>query len=116
MSTVNRDAGYYFTAWSDGTRIDKEARVHWVASRAEMIERLQERGGDLKVIDAVPGDFGDCYSKHIGVPDLERLADAIPFATPDDFIVRAPGTHPGGAFWWVDFYPAVYVPVYEAEE
>ena len=58
---------------------------------------------------------GDCYSKHIGVPDLERLAEEIPLATPDDFIVRAPGQHPGGSFYWVDFYPTVYVPVYEAE-
>lgn len=116
MTTVNRNAGYYYTAGSDGTRIDKEARIHWAASKPEMIERLQERGGDLKVIGVEPGDFSDCYSKHVGMPDLERLAEAIPFATPDDFIVRAPGQHPGGGFYWVDFYPPVYVPVYAPEE
>ena len=116
MSTVNRNAGYYFTSWSDGTRIDREARIHWASSKPEMLERLQSCERDLKVIDAEPGDFGDCYSKHIGEPDLEMLAEAIPFATPDDFIVRAPGQHPGGSFYWVDFYPTVYVPVYEPEE
>ena len=116
MSTVNRDAGYYYTAWSDWTRFDKEARIHWAASKAEMIQRLQESCGDLKVIGVEPGSFGDCYSKHTSMPDLDRLAEAIPHATPDDFNVRAPGTHPGGGFYWVDFYPTVYVPVYEAEE
>jgi hypothetical protein len=116
MATVNRNAGHYFTAWSDGTRIDKEARIHWAASKPEMIERLQDCSGDLKVIDVEPGDFGDCYSKHVGMPDLERLAEAIPYATTDDFNVRAPGQHPGGSFYWVDFYPTVYVPVYAPEE
>jgi hypothetical protein len=115
VTTINRNAGYYYTAWADGTKIDRGARIHWAASKAEVIQRLQELGGDLKVIGAEPGDFGDSYSKHVGMPDLERLAEAIPFAAPDDFIVRAPGQHPGGAFWWVDFYPTVYVPVYEAE-
>jgi len=115
MTTINRNAGYYYTDWSDGTRIDKEAHVYWAASKAEMLERLQECGGDLKVIGIEPGSFGDCYSKHVGMPDLERLAEAIPLDTPDDFNVRAPGQHPGGGFYWVDFYPTVYVPVYEAE-
>lgn len=115
MATVNRDTGYYYTAWSDGTRIDREARIHWAGSKPEMLARLQERCGDLKVIGVEPGDFGDCYSKHVGIPDLERLAEAIPLATPDDFTVRAPGQHPGGKLYWVDFYPTVYVPVYETE-
>jgi hypothetical protein len=116
MATVNRNAGYYYTACSDGARIDRGARIHWASSKAEMIAQLQDRGGDLKVIDVEPGDFGDCYSKHVVMPDLESLAERIPLATPDDFIVRAPGQHPGGSFWWVDFYPTVYVPVYEAGE
>jgi hypothetical protein len=116
MATVNRNAGYYYTAWADADgRIDKEAHIYWAASKPEMLERLRESCGDLKVIDVEPGYFGDCYSKHVGEPDLERLAEGIPLATPDDFNVRAPGQHPGGSFYWVDFYPTVYVPVYEAE-
>lgn len=115
MTTINRNAGYYYTAWSDGARIEERARIHWASSKAEMIARLQERGGDLKVIDVELGDFGDCYSKHVSMPDLERLAEAIPHATTDDFNVRAPGTHPGRGFYWVDFIHPVYVPVYEVE-
>jgi hypothetical protein len=115
MSTQNKSAGYYFVVLHHSTKIDPEARIQWALSKPEMLERMQDCYR-TEIVDAVPGHFGDCYAKTVGKPDLEALALDIPLGDADDFIVRGPGTHPGGRMYWIDFAHTVYVPVEKADE
>jgi len=110
---------YYFTCDSDAGKIDKGARFYRAASKPEMIERMQERCY-TEITGIEEGYFSDCWAKLTRAPtedDFERWSDE--YGMPSDcFIVRAPGTHPGGGFYWVDVTIPVYVPVFkiEAEE
>jgi hypothetical protein len=117
VTTFNKLEGYYFTANSDGNRIERDAHIQWAQSWPEMIERLQDCNLS-RVVSAQAGDFGDCYAKFPRKVDEHLktiLAAEIPLADEDDFIVRRPGSHPGGHFWWVDFVHPVYVAVYDGE-
>lgn len=110
---------YYFTCDSDAGKIERGARFHRAASKPGMMSQMQERCY-TEITEVEEGDFGDCWAKVINEPtedDFERWSDE--YGLPSDcFIVRAPGTHPGGAFYWVDLSIPVYVPVFkiEAEE
>lgn len=110
---------YYFTCYSDGEKIHAGARFHRARSKPAMIERMHERCyfGDTTIAGVEEGNFGDCWAKVINEPtedDFERWSDE--YGLPSNcFIVRAPGTHPGGGFYWVDVTVPVHVPVFKIE-
>lgn len=108
---------YYFVSWAEGGKIDRGARIHRALSRYEMISRMQDYCAD-GIEGYVEGTYGDCWAKLTRAPtedDFERWSDE--YGLPRDaFIVRAPGTHPGGNIWWVDVAIPVYAPVFKVEE
>lgn len=104
---------YYITAESDGTKIDRDARIHRVSSKPEAISRLQDCYKDDEVIDIVEGDFGDAFAKLVAEPDeyiLRTISEEYGVEV-DHLRVQPPGTHPGGKMWWVQVTEPVYVAV-----
>jgi len=52
------------------------------------------------------------WIKVLGEPVGEQLADMVAPLSVDEVNVRAPGTHPGGNFWWIEPSADIYFPVY----
>lgn len=115
MSHTYDSRYFYFTAGADGTRIDSDAVYHRAESKADMIARMQERCVD-EVVDVAEGDFSDCWAKLLHEPephDFELWSQDYGLPV-DSFIVRAPGTHPGGKLFWIDINIPIYVPVFKS--
>lgn len=116
MTHTYEPAFYYFTCDSDAGKIDRGARFHRAASKLEMLSQMRERCY-TEITGVEEGYFNDCWAKVINEPtedDFERWSDEYGL-TSDCFIVRAPGTHPGGNFYWVEVTIPVYVPVFKIE-
>lgn len=110
---------YYFTCYSDGEKIHNGARFHRAASKDEILSTMKKWSycADSRIVGIEEGYFSDCWAKVINEPtedDFERWSDEYGLPS-DTFIVRAPGTHPGGKFYWVDVTVPVHVPVFKIE-
>lgn len=112
MSQTHDQTYYYFTMYADGNKIDTDAKFQRAKSIPEMISSMQGNcAGEVIAIDE--GEFSDCWAKITIAPTDEDFEYwSIQFGLPKDcFIVRAPGTHPGGNFYWIDLSIPIYVPV-----
>lgn len=106
---------------ADGARIPEFASINAYATKAEALAAAQGQYSPedgIRVVDLELGDFGDCWLKVLDRPDpetLEMWAQNLGMVA-DDLQVSPPGTHPGGAYYWVTPWPEVWVPVIEIDD
>ena len=101
----------YFTSDADAHKIAERADIREAATEAEALAELR-RGfmdGDFEVAGMERGSFSDCWVKFVNRPTPDDLARLEREAGP--LHVAAPGTHPGGRFWWITPASVIFVPV-----
>jgi hypothetical protein len=92
-------------------RISERATIRAFATYQEARDWLLEAydPSDWRHSSAIvePGRFGDCWIKTSSEPTVEDgdlwvgASRVEPFYA-DQLIIRAPGSHPGGKFWWIE--------------
>lgn len=104
--TINHQTGreqmFYATQDSEGLRIHENADIRAFETEAEarayILSVYDKSDWKHETAKFEAGRFGDCWVSTTREPDLDRLT---PFK-PDDLIVRAPGSHPGGKQYWIE--------------
>lgn len=98
---------FYATHDFDGERIFQNAQIVAFPTRADAEAFLRAPFGsewDMTSATIAPGRFGDCWIKTLSAPS-DRF---LPFAD-DGLIIQEPGSHPGGAAYWITPSPDVLV-------
>jgi hypothetical protein len=82
-----------------------------VAERSEVTpDRARDRREwDVETAEIAPGGYGDCWMKWMKAPRVGNPGAGEGYApfSYTQLIVQAPGTHPGGRFWWITSSPDV---------
>lgn len=110
----------FYAVATDGTRLDCNSVILSAPTDQAAIAALKAAvaamGEELEFLGVESGNWGDAAIKVHGEPsehDLMRWAAEIGVPA-DSLIVQAPGSHPGGNFYWitpaVDVLVAVYGP------
>jgi len=98
---------FYATHDFDGERIFENAQIVAFPSLAAAEAFLRAPFGsewNMESATVSPGRFGDCWIKTIRPPS-DRF---LPFSD-DALIIQEPGSHPGGAAYWITPSADVFV-------
>lgn len=110
----------FYSLSADGTRLDSTCNILSAPTEQEAMAALKasvaEMGNEFEFIGFESGNWGDAAIKVHGRPSEHDLVQwAAKLGVPaDSLIVQAPGSHPGGDYYWitpaVDVLVAVYGP------
>lgn len=105
------------TTDNDGEHINEGADIVAFDTREQAeawLRRSYEDGlEEGETIRFEAGRFADCWIKFPHAPDDGQEIGGVPF---EQLNVQAPGTHPGGRFWWITPRAEVLVAIVDPVE